>query len=53
MLGIDPRVITILPKGTIEKFQSQSDYKIRRINPSHYDITEILRLAGLSRGGAR
>ena len=47
MLGIDPLVITILPTGTVENYEKATGRVIRRINPSHYDVTEIERAAGM------
>ncbi|MGE4352452.1 MAG: auxin-responsive protein, partial [Oscillospiraceae bacterium] len=46
LLGIDPLVITVLPTGTIESYEQQNSRIIRKINPSHYDVTGIERLAG-------
>jgi phenylacetate-coenzyme A ligase PaaK-like adenylate-forming protein len=48
MLGIDPLVVTVMPTGTIEEYEKTFDRKIRRINPSHYDITGIEKLANIS-----
>ena len=45
LLGIDPLEISILPKGTIAKYRELFGKKIRRINPSHHDVIEILKLA--------
>ena len=47
MLGIDPLRITVLPTGTIQAYEQANSRTIRRINPSHYDVTGIERLAGL------
>ncbi len=44
MLGIDPLVITMLPTGTIERYEAESGKKIRKMNPSHYDVAEINRM---------
>ena len=47
MLGIDPLRITLLPTGTIEAYEAQNSRTLRRINPSHYDVTGIEHMAGL------
>ncbi|MGI6028441.1 MAG: auxin-responsive protein [Candidatus Heteroscillospira sp.] len=47
MLGIDPLRITLLPTGTIECYETQVGRRLRHINPSHYDVTGIERMAGL------
>ena len=44
MLGIEPLSVTIIPKGTMQKFASSFGRKIRKINPSHQDEIEILKL---------
>jgi len=50
MLGIEPLKVTIMPTGTIEKYQKQIRHKISRVNPSHFDVTEILKIA-FQKGG--
>ena len=44
MLGIEPLSVTILPKGTMKKFEEEFGRKIRKINPSHQDEIEVLKL---------
>lgn len=44
MLGIEPLSVTLLPAGTIKKFETNFGRSIRKINPSHQDEIEILRL---------
>lgn len=44
MLGIDPLKITILPPGTIAAYNRTRTKPIRRINPGHYVVTDILRM---------
>jgi hypothetical protein len=46
LLGIDPLKITILPRGTTNKFLDTFGRNIRKMNPSHYDVIEILKIAG-------
>ena len=43
MLGIDPLVVDILPFGTIEAFEASHGRRLRAINPSGYDVIEMLR----------
>ncbi len=45
MLGIDPLMVSVLPTGVIERYSRESGKKIRKMNPSHYDVTEIVKLA--------
>jgi len=45
MLGIEPLTITILPYGTIAKYQSTIKHRIGRVNPNHLDVVEIMKLA--------
>lgn len=50
LLGIDPLVVSIIPRGTIDQFVSTFGRDLRRLNPSHYDLIEIFKIAG---GGTR
>ncbi len=47
MLGIDPLVVTVIETGTIERYEESHRRRIRRMNPPHYDVVEIERLARL------
>lgn len=47
LLGIDPLVVTILPAGTIDRYTLTTKRKLRKMNPSHYDVIEMLRGIGL------
>lgn len=49
-LGLDPIEVTILPSGTIEEFTKKTQKEVRKINPSHFDVVEIKKIA---RGGKR
>jgi hypothetical protein len=51
LLGIDPLVVTIIPTGTLERFKSISGRPFRRMNPSSYDVTEVLKIANVVKGG--
>jgi hypothetical protein len=44
MLGIEPLSVTLLPAGTIKKFEETFGRPIRKINASRQDEIEILRL---------
>ena len=44
MLGIEPLALTLLPTGTINKFEEVFGRPIRTINASRQDEIEILRL---------
>lgn len=43
LLGIEPLVVTVLPTGTMRDFSRINNVKIRRINPSHYLVCELLK----------
>ena len=44
MLGIEPLSVTVLPAGTLQKFEQNFGRRIRRINPPRQDEIEILRM---------
>ena len=44
MLGIEPLSVTLLPAGTIRRFEEIFNRPIRKINASRHDEIEILRL---------
>lgn len=46
LLGIDPLTVTVIPRGTIGQFFDAFGRSIRRMNPSHYDLIEIMKIAG-------
>lgn len=46
LLGIDPLKISVIPRGSIGLFFDSFGRNIRRMNPSHYDLVEILKLSG-------
>lgn len=45
LLGMDPLKITIIPTGTINQFNQAFGRRIRKMNPSHFDLVEILKIA--------
>jgi hypothetical protein len=45
LLGMDPLEISVLPKGTIAKHCAVFGKKIRRMNPSRYDVIDVLKIA--------
>ncbi|MBR0598870.1 GH3 auxin-responsive promoter family protein [Clostridiales bacterium BAD-6] len=44
ILGMDPLEITILKCGTFEEYKRQTGKTLRHINPSSYEIMELLRI---------
>ena len=44
MLGIEPLSVTVLPAGTLNRFEQAFGRPIRRINPPRQDEIEILRM---------
>ena len=42
LLGIEPLEITIVPCGTFERYRSETNRVLDRINPSPYDVKELL-----------
>lgn len=42
-LGMDPLKVDILPAGCIDKYEAAAGRKIRKVNPSRYDVIELLR----------
>lgn len=46
LLGIEPLKVTMIPRGSIEQFAATFGRDLRRMNPSHYDLVEILKIAG-------
>lgn len=50
MLGIDPLVVSVMPRGTLNQFTDTFGRNLRKMNPSPYDIIEVLKIA---HGGSR
>ena len=46
ILGMDPLEITILKCGTFEEYERQTGRKLRSINPTSYELMELLRIQG-------
>ena len=44
MLGIEPLSVTLIPRGTIQKFENKFGRRIRKINATRQDEIELLRL---------
>lgn len=44
ILGVDPLEITILKCGTFSAYEQQGGKHLRKINPSVYDVMDLLRL---------
>ncbi|HWQ75954.1 MAG TPA: GH3 auxin-responsive promoter family protein [Syntrophomonas sp.] len=45
LLGIEPLQVTVIPTGTIDKYTEIFGRRPRRINPSHFDMLELLKIA--------
>lgn len=50
LLGMDPLEVSVLPTGTIAKHCELFGKKIRRMNPSPYDVIEVLKIASGEHG---
>ena len=42
LLGIEPLQITIVKCGTFDRLRSHTGRTLRRLNPSAYDVKELL-----------
>jgi hypothetical protein len=52
LLGVDPLVVSIIPAGTISQYRDTFGRSLRKMNPSPFDIIEVLKIArGKSRKG--
>ena len=45
LLGIDPLTVSIIPAGTISQYYDTYGRRLRKINPSHYDVLEVLKIS--------
>lgn len=45
LLGIDPLMVSIIPTGTIKQYSDTHGRRLRKINPSHYDVIEVLKIS--------
>ena len=43
MLGIEPLEVYILPSGSIKNYTSSIKHTMAKVNPSHFDVTEVLK----------
>lgn len=50
LLGIEPLEVSILPTGTISHFCNTFKKNLRRMNPSAFDVIEVLKIAHKARG---
>lgn len=44
LLGVEPLAVTILPSGTLKRFEERYGYPIRKINPSMQDVVDLRHL---------
>ena len=44
-LGMDPLDVTVIPFGTLDTFADTFGRRIRKMNPSHFDVVEVLKIA--------
>ncbi len=45
LLEIDPLVVTILPEGTMDQYSLRFKRKLRKMNPTHYEVIEVQKIA--------
>jgi len=45
LLGIEPLQITIIPTGTIDRYSEMFGKRPRKINPSHFEMLELMKIA--------
>jgi hypothetical protein len=45
LLGINPLMVSVIPRGTINQFNKTFGRSIMRMNPSHFDVVEVLKIA--------
>jgi len=50
LLNMEPAKVTIIPKGSIDNYEKEFNKKIRKINPSILDVTDLLNSIGGSYG---
>ena len=41
LLGVEPLTVTIIPAGTIDRFENKYGHPIRKINPSMQDVIDM------------
>jgi hypothetical protein len=45
LLGIEPLQVTIIPTGTFEKYTQLFGKRPRKMNPSHFEMLELMKIA--------
>jgi len=45
LLGIEPLQVTIIPTGTIESYSELFGKRPRKMNPSHFEMLELMKIA--------
>ncbi len=45
LLGMEPLLVSIIPQGTINQFVNTFGRTLRKMNPSHYDVIEVLKIS--------
>ncbi len=45
LLGADPLKVSIIPAGTIRQYENIFGYRLQKMNPSHYEIIDLLKIA--------
>jgi phenylacetate-coenzyme A ligase PaaK-like adenylate-forming protein len=45
LLGIEPLQVTIIPTGTIDRYKELFGKRPRRMNPSHFEMLELMKIA--------
>jgi hypothetical protein len=50
LLGIDPLIVSIIPRGTISQYYYTFGRSLRKVNPSPFDVTDVLKIARCGSG---
>ncbi len=50
LLGMDPTVVTVLPEGSISKYEEMRNCKLRTVNPTAADIINLMNSIGSTFG---
>ncbi|MDY3767606.1 MAG: GH3 auxin-responsive promoter family protein, partial [Lachnospiraceae bacterium] len=51
LLGVEPLKVTILPVGSLKRFEKKFGYPMRKINPSMQDVVDLKNMLGETGGG--
>jgi len=46
LLGMEPTVVTVIPEGSIDKFEARENCKLRTVNPGTADIINLMNSIG-------